>query len=87
MLGSGPKLADDSAYKAAVAGAGVPDQTSGFVYADVQEALEYGFQYFEGHGRTVPQVVKDNIAPLRGLLLYGLKDGGDLTLTGFLGIQ
>ena len=87
MQGSGPKLADDSAYKTAVAQAGVPAETSGFVYADTKEALEYAFSYAEGLGATVPQVAKENTAPLRGLLLYGSKDGGDLTLTGFLGIQ
>jgi len=87
MLGSGPKLSDDAAYTAAVAGAGVPDQTSGFVYADLEEALGYAFDYVESHGETVPQVVTDNTAPLRGLLLYSTKDGGNITLTGFLGIQ
>ena len=87
MQGSGPKLADDSAYKTAVAQAGMPEETNGFLYASTKEALEYAFSYAEGLGQTVPQVVKDNTAPLRGLLLYGAKDGGDLTLTGFLGIQ
>jgi hypothetical protein len=87
MQGSGPKLADDSAYKTAVAQAGVPEETSGFVYADTKEALEYAFSYAEALGATVPPVAKENTAPLRGLLLYGSKDGGDLTLTGFLGIQ
>jgi hypothetical protein len=35
----------------------------------------------------VPQAIKDNTAPLRGLLLYGSTSGSDLTVTGFLGIQ
>jgi hypothetical protein len=87
MIGSGPKLADDAAYIAAMAGAGMPDQTTGFVYSDLQETLDYAFDYVETQGNSVPQVVKDNTAPLRGLLLYGSKDGGDLTLTGFVGIQ
>jgi Protein of unknown function (DUF3352) len=87
MQGSGPKLADDSAYKAAVAGSGMPDQTSGFLYSDLSEALPYAFDYAESTGSSVPQVAKDNTAPLRGLLLYGSKDGGNLMLSGFLGIQ
>jgi len=32
-------------------------------------------------------MVKDNAAPLKGLLLYGSKSGGSFTLTGFLGIH
>jgi uncharacterized protein DUF3352 len=87
MQGAGPKLSDDSAYQAAVAGARVPQETSGFVYADLKATLDYAFSYEESHGTTVPQVVKDNTAPLRGLLLYGSTDGGDVTVTGFLGIQ
>jgi hypothetical protein len=86
MQGSGPTLADDAAYKAAVDAADVPDETTGFVYADVKEALEYAFDYAENQGETVEQVVKDNTAPLRGLLLYGTKDGGTATFSGFLGI-
>jgi hypothetical protein len=87
MQGDGPKLADDSAYTAAVSGADVPAETSGFVYADLSEALEYAFDYAENQGKTVPQVVKDNTAPLHGLLLYGSEDGGSFSLTGFVGIQ
>lgn len=87
LQGSGPTLADDAAYKTAVAQSGLPDETNGFVYADAQEVLEYAFAFFESHGSTPQQVVKDNLAPLQGVLLYGLKNGGGFTVTGFLGIQ
>jgi hypothetical protein len=65
----------------------VPDQTSGFLYADAKEAIEYGLDYEKAHGGTIPQVDEDNIAPLRGLVVYGSQNGDDFTLTGFLGIQ
>lgn len=87
MLGTGPKLSDDSAYQAAVTGARVPQETSGFVYADLEATLAYAFDYAENQGTSISQTVKDNTAPLRGLLLYGSKDDNGLTLTGFLGIQ
>ena len=87
MQGAGPKLTDDSTYQAAVAGAQVPQETSGFVYADPKATLDYASSYQESHGATVPQLVRDNAALLRGLLLYGSTDGGDVTVTGFLGIQ
>jgi hypothetical protein len=87
QMQSGPHLADDPAYKTAVSGSGVPVDTSGFVYANLGDILPFAFDYLESHGRTVRQIVKDNTAPLRGLLLYGSKTGGSLTLTGFLGIQ
>jgi Protein of unknown function (DUF3352) len=87
MQGAGPKLSDDSAYQAALTGARVPQDTNGFLYADLKETIEYVIPYVEVQGGTVPQTVKDNTAPLRGLLVYVSKDGGGYTLTGFLGIQ
>jgi hypothetical protein len=87
MEGGGPKLADDSSYKAALAGSEASDETSGFVYANLHDGLPWAFDYAESAGSTVPQTARDNTAPLRGLLLYGSKDGGNFTFTGFLGIQ
>jgi hypothetical protein len=85
--GSGSKLAGDSAFKSAVAGAGMPGDTTGFLYADLSSVLKFGFDYAESHGRSISPAVKDNTAPLGGLLLFGSKDGGNLDLAGFLGIQ
>jgi Protein of unknown function (DUF3352) len=87
MQGGGQTLADDSAFKAALSGANAPDQTNGFVYANINDALAFAFDYAQSHGSSIPQSVKDNTAPLQGLLLYGSKDGGNYKLTGFLGIQ
>jgi len=87
MQGNGPKLADDAVFKDAVSAADMPDQTHGFLYADTQEVLEYGFDYAASAGMTVPQGVKENTAPLRGLLLHSSKDGSDFTVTGFVGIK
>src|SRR5262249_490129 len=87
LQGSGPKLADDAAYPDALSAAGAPSETSGFFYADTQEALEYGFDYAKAVGGTVPQGVKANTAPLGGLFLYGSEDGSNFTVTGFLGIK
>ena len=80
-----PHLADDPVYKAAIARA--PDETSGFVYANLHDGLPAIFDYLDSHGRTIDQDVKDNTAPLQGLLLYGSKDGDTFSFTGFLGIQ
>jgi uncharacterized protein DUF3352 len=87
MQAGGATLADDADYQAARSASRVPAETSGFVYASLNEALPYLFSYVEAHGGSVPQVAKQNTAPLRGLLLYGSKDGGNYTLTGFLGIK
>jgi hypothetical protein len=87
MQGAGPRLADDSAYKNAVSAAGMPNETAGFFYTDLRGGLDYVFAYLEGKGQTIPKVVRENTAPLRGLLLYLTKDGDRFTFSGFLGIQ
>jgi uncharacterized protein DUF3352 len=87
MHGSGPKLAEDPAYTAAVSGAAMPSETNGFLYSDLSTGLDYAFAYVESQGSTVPSVVRDNTGPLRGLLLYSTTDGSRFQFTGFLGIQ
>jgi len=49
--------------------------------------LDYAFGYVESHGSTVPSVAKDNVGPLRGLLLYSTTDGSRFRFAGFLGID
>ena len=87
MQGGGSKLADDPAYKASVSGASVPSETNGFVYFNLRDGLGYLFDYLEGQGTTISQVVRGNVAPLRGLLLYASKSGDRFQLNGFLGIK
>jgi hypothetical protein len=87
MQAGGPTLADDAAFKAAASAAGAPEETGGFLYADLQSALPYAFDYAERHGRSIAEAARTNTAPLRGLFLYGSKTGGGFSLTGFVGIQ
>ena len=87
MEGSGPKLADDQVYENAVSSAGMPADTDGFMYVNMKTGLDWAFSYYESQGSSVPQVYKDNTAPLRGLLTYSTKDGDAFKITGFLGIQ
>jgi|SRR5215211_617709 len=87
MAGNGPNLADDQVYENAVSSAGMPDDTDGFLYMNMKTGLEWAFSYSESQGTPVPQVYKDNTAPLRGLLTYSAKDGDTFRFTGFLGIE
>jgi hypothetical protein len=87
MLPGTSKLGDDAVYRAAVAGAGMPSSTKGFFYADLGASLKYLFDYLEGRGESISSVVRDNVAPLRGLLLYSTKEGDTFHYIGFLGIE
>src|SRR6266540_1625057 len=78
MQSSAPKLADDPPYKSAVASAGVPDETLGFLYVNAHDGLRYAFSYFAKRtGQTVSPEVLANTDPLPSLLLSTSKEGED----------
>ena len=81
------KLSDDSVYTAALEGASMPDETGGFLYLNLRTGLNWGFSYAEDQGSTIPEAWRNNLAPLRGLLLYSAKEGDSFKFSGFLGIE
>jgi len=81
-LGEGDSLADDEDFTSAADAADMPDETTGFVYVNVADALAV----VEALADDVPADVRENIRPLRTLLLYGSRDGDTATVGGFLGI-
>ena len=78
------RLADDRDFRDALERAGVPDQTNGFVYVNLHDALPYVLGLVGG---GVPATVRANLEPLDQLVLYGSKDGRTLKFAGFLGVD
>jgi hypothetical protein len=79
----GDRLADDADFKAALEQAGMPDETAGFAYVNLHDAIPYVLNYVG----TVPDEVRRNIEPLQNLVLYGSKDGRTLKFAGFLAVD
>jgi hypothetical protein len=79
----GDRLADDSAFNDALEQAGMPDETAGFAYVNLHDAIPYVLNYVG----TVPDEVRRNIEPLETLVLYSSKDGHTLKFAGFLGVD
>jgi hypothetical protein len=77
------RLADDSAFKDALEQAGVPEETAGFAYVNLHDAIPYVLNYVG----TVPDEVRRNLEPLSSLVLYSSKDGRTLKFAGFLGVD
>jgi hypothetical protein len=77
------RLADDSVFKDALEQAGMPDETAGFAYVNLHDAIPYVLNYLGG----VPDEVRRNIEPLNSLVLYSSKDGRTLRFAGFLGVD
>jgi uncharacterized protein DUF3352 len=81
------RLADDADFNAALEEGDVPDETSGFAYVDLEEAIRYVIGFAEQAGDSVPPVVRANLEPLQSLVVYGEKDDSVLRFSAFLTVD
>jgi len=86
-LGDGAKLSDDAVYKEALDAASAPDETSGFVYANLKLSLPLIFGLAEGTSDSLPPDVRANVKPLQSAILYTKQDGDSSTISGFVTIK
>ena len=75
---SGPKLSSDASFLEAKKQSGMPEQVTGFAYANVKDALPL----LELAGVKLPAGMPD----LRTFAAYSGTSGGDTTFTAFLGV-
>lgn len=81
-------LADDEAFKDATGAAGMPSETTGFLYVDLSKALPTVFGLLGlGMGQPVSGQAEANLEPLQSVVLYGERDGDLARLVGLLSIQ
>ena len=86
LQAEGDRLADDEAFKDATEAAGMPSETTGFLYADLDQApTALGLLGFSG--QSTPDWLERNLEPLQSLVLYGERDGDVAKLVGLLSIQ
>ena len=87
-LGDSKKLSDDSVYRDARAAASVPDETAGFIYANLKVGLPYVFDFADASepGSVSPDALA-NTKPLESAILYTKQDGDRTTVSGFLTIK
>ena len=82
----GGTLADDEDFREAKSVAGMPDETGGFLYLDVADALPLltlaGFA-----GVDVPEHVLENLRPIRSVVAWSQADGSTSAQTLFVHIQ
>jgi hypothetical protein len=80
-------LADDEAYKSAIEAAGMPSETTGFLYVDLDKAVPVALSFLGFGGMGTPDWLERNLEPLQSLVLYGERDGDLAKLHGLLSIQ
>ena len=83
----GSTVADDPDFKEATEAAGMPDETTGFLYVDLGQALPTATGLLGFGGHSTPDWVDRNLEPLQSLVLYGERDGDVAKLLGLLSIQ
>ncbi len=78
------RLADDEDFKGALEQADMPDETTGFVYVNLHDAIS---SLLGLGGASVPPDVRENLEPLDSLVFYGSKDGETFRFAGFLSVN
>jgi predicted small secreted protein len=82
----GKKLAGDSGFKDATSAAGMPDNTNGFVYANLDAALPLVEGFASLSGKALPAGLQDNLAQLHSLTGYVTRSGDETSFTLFVQI-
>lgn len=82
----GGTLADDEDFREAKDAAGMPDETGGFLYIDVADALPL-LALAGASGVDVPEDVLENLRPVRSVVAWSQADGSTSAQTVFVRIQ
>jgi hypothetical protein len=87
ISGPGHSLADDQLFQSARDAANVPGKVAAFAYGDMKNGLPYLLRLSQQTGSNVPPQAFANVKPLQGAVLYLVKDGDALRLSGFQTIK
>jgi hypothetical protein len=87
VTGPHVSLADDQLYRSSREASGMPDKVAAFAYGDLEHGLPYILRLAQQNGNAVPPEAFANIKPLTGAVVYLVKDGDALRISGFQGIK
>jgi hypothetical protein len=80
-------LGDESAFRSARDASGMPSKVAAFAYGDMKTGLPYVLHLAVQNGSAVPPEAFANVKPLQGAVVYLVKDGNALRISGFQGIK
>jgi hypothetical protein len=83
----GSKLKDDSTFEDAKKASGLPDQTNGFVYLDLKDAIPLLESLVQLGGVQAPREVSDNLRPLQSFTAWSTTDGDLRKFSVFLQLK
>ena len=83
----GDKLADDEGFKDAREAAGMPDESVGFMWLDLEDGIPMVLGLANASGGSIPAEIRENLEPLGSFLAWADSDGRSGTFTAFLQID
>jgi hypothetical protein len=83
----GDHFADDEAFNAAADTAGLPEETTGWGYVNLEKAIPLVLDYVAAAGEAEPPEVRANIEPLRSLIFWGTAENRTATFSLFVGVD
>jgi hypothetical protein len=81
------RLSDDPDFRDALDQADAPDETTGFAYINLKDALANLLGLAQMGGGNLPPELRANLEPLQHLVFYGTKDGRTVRFNAFLAID
>ncbi|HET7856897.1 MAG TPA: DUF3352 domain-containing protein [Gaiellaceae bacterium] len=83
----GDKLPDADSFKGAREAAGLPGETTGFLWIDVAKAVPMLLGLAQAAEEPIPPEVRANLEPLKSLLVWGDVDGRTRSFSAFAQID
>jgi hypothetical protein len=83
----GDKLSDDEDFKDARDAAGMPAESVGFMWLDLEDGIPMVLGIAGATGGTIPAEIRENLEPLGSFLAWADSDGRSGSFTAFLQID
>lgn len=80
-------IEQDPVFEKAKSAADMPDETSGFLYVNVQDAVPMIEGIAQLSGQTLPPEVSQNLAPLQSFLVHGTSSDGVTKFSALLQVR
>jgi Protein of unknown function (DUF3352) len=82
-----PRLSEDEGFKSARDAAGLPDESTGFVWLDIEDGIPMVLGLASASGGSIPAEIRENLEPLGSFLAWADRDGRSGSFTAFLQID
>jgi Protein of unknown function (DUF3352) len=82
-----PRLSEDEGFKSARDAAGLPDESTGFMWLDLEDGIPMVLGLASASGGSIPAEIRENLEPLGSFLAWADSDGRSGSFTAFLQID